>query len=144
MLYFLHNSVCHCLQHEVKSKNNCFACYSSVYINNNNYQAIVRYIFIMEIFKPQLHSLIASPLHTRLNELLLTQLPCLLYDNVKSDKCCRRRMFMASPSRVLYKCKHRCVFCLHLFLQCLLLYFCLLVYQFFPLVIVGIFLFTCL
>ena len=89
ILYYSHNSACHCLQLYVNN-NNYFVCYYSVYtlwINNNNCQTIVRQIFVTAFFKPQLLSTTTSHLHTRMTELLLSHspaLPCLLYGNVNS------------------------------------------------------------
>ena len=51
LLYCLHNSVRHCSQLDVNN-NTCFPCYSSVYtlyINNYNYQRIIRQIFVTAV-----------------------------------------------------------------------------------------------
>ena len=98
ILYCSHNSECHCSQLYIYNIN-CFVCYPFVYtfcIDNNNYWIIVWLIFVTEIFKPRLLSSNTRHLHTRLTELLLTQLPalaCLLYGkanslmNVLEDEC---------------------------------------------------------
>ena len=53
-------------------------------------------------------------------------------------------MFVISPSRNLYKCKHRCLCILFTFIFVVILFVCLLIYHFFMLVFVVVFLFIIL
>ena len=92
---------------------------------------IVQYIFITEIFKPQLFSSCTTYLYTRLTEfwIAIACSVCPLISLTMSDEYIWRRMSL--PSRNLYKCKqivyfNKSVFYLHcypLFLYCTLLFF---------------------
>ena len=97
VLYYSHNSVCHCSQLDVNS-NNCFVCYSSLHswVYNNNCST--------DLYNGLLSSNTARS-RTRLTALLLTPLPalsCLLYDNVNS-------LMNVLEVEHLCKCKHRCL-----------------------------------
>ena len=123
ILYYSHNSVCHCPLHD-GDDNSGLLCYSSVYIlyiNNNNYCSIIEQNLVTEIFNLRLFSSNTLRLHARLTELLLTQLralPCILH--VFEGDCSWLRLLEISIKVNIVVYIHYCsvvyVFCLHLFL----------------------------